>query len=111
WIFTKLEANEITMMTLGAFAILNIPFMGASHFQAKPLMKTLFFFFLCLAAYILYTYGLVQLFDLENRTPENDCIFFICTKEQAFATFIVLGVIANLFLMAISYLKLKEKEV
>lgn len=111
WIFTKLEPSEITLLVLGAFAILNIPFMGASHFQMKPLMKTLFFFFLCLAAYILYTYGLVKIFDLENRTPEDDCIFFICSKEEAFTFFIGLGILVNLFLMSISYLKLKEKEV
>lgn len=85
--------------------------MGASHFQVKPLIKTLFFFFFCFSLYFLYTYSLTQLFDLENRSPADDCVFFICDKKQALRSFIGLAVLINLFLMAISYLKLKEKEV
>lgn len=111
WALDELSGKHIALIVIMAITLLNIPFMGASHFQAKPILKTLFFFFVCLAVYFLYIYGMVQLFDLENRSTESECVWFICSQQEATNWVIGAGIFANIILMTISYLKLKEKEV
>lgn len=110
WLFKQLERLEVSLLIMALITGFHTAFMGSSHFQGKPLLKTLFFFFVANAVFSLYIFGLVKLMNLEDYTVEDDCLFFACSKEGIIRFFLALGVIANLLLLAISYFKLKEKE-
>ncbi len=111
WLFRQVDNWEFGLIILVGITLLNIPFMGASHFQAKPLIKTLFLFFVIVAIYVSYVFGLVKLLNLESYDIKDDCVLFICSKEQMVRCIMFMGLLVNSIVMTISYLKLKEKEV
>lgn len=86
-------------------------FTGAAFFTSLPLIKNLFTLTLVFSAYSLYTYSIFRGFGLDHIDPAIKRVFFIHTKNQAYAFFSVAILVINMTLIVVSWFRLKEKEV
>ena len=107
----KLKGWERGLAFFGGLLMFTIPFAGASHFQKRTLIKTLFTLAITLGAFGLLAYLLFKRLDLGNYNPVNKRITFISSKEDVIQSLCLAAIATNLLLLTVSYFKLKEKEV
>jgi hypothetical protein len=110
-IFNKFQGWERGLAIFAGLLMFTIPFTGASHFQKKTLIKTLFTLAVIVGTYGLLAYLLFKGLDLGNYNPVDDRITFISEKEHVFVSLTIFAIATNLILLTVSYFKLKEKEV
>ncbi len=110
-IFSEFQGCEKALAFFAGLLMFTIPFTGASHFQKKTLIKTLFTLAITLGAYGLLAYMLFKGLDLGNYNPVNNRITFLSSKEDIIQYLCLAAMATNLLLLTVSYFKLKEKEV
>jgi len=95
----------------GVLFVFIASFTGASHFSKSPLVKTLFSVSIIMASYALFIYLLVKGLKLEEYTITKDRLLFIHNEKEALVYTSLAITAINICLLAISYFRLKEKEV
>lgn len=110
-IFDNLQGWQRALAFFGGLLMFTIPFTGASHFQKKTLIKTLFSLAITLGAFGLFAFLLFKGLDLRNYTPVNNRVTFIHNGDDAIRALCLAAIATNLLLLTVSYFKLKEKEV
>lgn len=110
-VFTEFQGWEKALAFFAGLLMFTIPFTGASHFQKKTLIKTLFTLAITFGAFGLLAYLLFKGLDLGNYNPVNKRITFISSKEDVIQSLCLAAIATNLLLLTVSYFKLKEKEV
>lgn len=103
------EIKIIVLMCSMFFSIYMIPFMGSTIFNKAPLIKILF----CLAIIIFFNafliYFIVDVLELKNYEPDGS-ILFIDEVSEAVTAGTWASVLINIGMIAVAFLKLKEKE-
>jgi hypothetical protein len=107
----SLSVREIVLIVSLCFLIFTISFAGASYFKTLPIVKTIVVVFVLVCVYALYVYLVVEKLGLKQYNPANDRILFMRSADDAKLAGIFAAITANLFLLAISFFRLKEKEV
>lgn len=102
--------SETTLMLSGSMLLFTVPFGGSSIFMKYPLPKTLFavaaiFFF---HAFLVYFF--LDVLDFASRGPKDGKILGMDGKD-ALTFFAIYSIVANTVMIAVAYLKLKEREV
>ncbi|MFY0653064.1 MAG: hypothetical protein JXQ96_13570 [Cyclobacteriaceae bacterium] len=110
-VIQKLNGWQRGLAFFGGMLVFTIPFAGASHFQKKTLVKTLFTLSVTLGLFLFFGYLLFKGFDLKNYHPINNRITFIYSPDDAIKYLCLAAIASNLILLTVSYLKIKEKEV
>jgi len=101
-------APEKFIFVPAALFVFIAPFTGASHFTKLPLIKTIFTFTLIMGGYFLMGFLLIKATGADKYT--TDRILFI--KENNVVAFLaIFAMVINLLLLAISYFRLREREV
>jgi hypothetical protein len=113
--YLSIEIDEdswiLLMVTSMSLLAITIPFAGAAHFAKQPMVKTLFTVGILVLFFVLLIYFVFVELALENYHP-NESMFLIPTNESgAFKFLSTVFVATNVFMLVITYLKLKEKEV
>jgi hypothetical protein len=86
-------------------------FTGATHFSKSPLVKTLFTFSVIMCGYLLLIYLFYKGLDIKEYHTLNGRILFLSKGKDLIIFFAIAGTLVNLSLLAISWFRLKEKEV
>ena len=112
--FTR-EGNVKGWTTLaiiqGVLFVFITSFTGASYFSKSPLVKTLFSVSIIMGSYALFTYLLIKGLKLEEYTITSDRLLFIHNEKDAMIFSSLAITTVNICLLAISYFRLKEREV
>jgi hypothetical protein len=111
-----LEANLQSKMMAVSLALLVflIPFAGGATFCRHPLIKTLFGVSLIFLFNMLLAYLALEVFHFNryNISPRDTQIYLIPNSaEKATRFFLITSALANVWMIAIAWFKLKEKEV
>lgn len=88
-----------------------IPFTGATIFVKQPLIKTFFSVTILILCYIGLIYLLVEPLGVGKYNLETDGWIVSSQQDTINISLTILMWIANLVLLSVAYLKLKEKEV
>lgn len=110
-VINRLNGWERSLAISVGLLMLTVPFTGASHFQKKALIKTLFTLAVTVGTFGLLAYLLFKGLDLGNYTPVNNRITFIDSQDEVIMYLCLTAIATNLILLTVSYFKLKEKEV
>ncbi len=95
-----------------SFLVFVLPFTGAAMFSKQPLVKTLFSIAIIIAFYVGFIYIVVEPLGLsEYDIDESKMWLFPGDETSAFQFLTVAAVLANLVMLSVAYLKVKEKEV
>jgi len=108
---SDLGTREVVLIISISLLAFTISFAGASYFKALPIVKTIVAIFVLVCVYALYVYLVVEKLGLNQYHPANDRVLFMRSAEDAKLAGIFAAITANLFLLAISFFRLKEKEV
>ncbi len=100
------------MIVSASFLVFVLPFTGAAMFAKHPLVKTLFSIAIIIAFYVTFIYIVVEPLGLsEYDIDESDLLLFPNNEKGGFQLLTFLAIAANLIMLAVTYLKIKEKEV
>ncbi len=100
------------MIVSASFLVFVLPFTGAAMFAKHPLVKTLFSIAIIIAFYVTYIYILVEPLGLsEYDIDESNLLLFPNDEIGGFQMLTIVAVVANLVMLAVAYMKIKEKEV
>lgn len=99
---------------VGLFVII-LFFTGASHFSKSPLIKTLFFLVIVIFGYSLLSYLFIQMLKLldyrQLRLVGDGMMPYFKTGPNISIFYNIVLIVVNLSLLAMSFFKLKEREV
>lgn len=109
--YTQVEQIVQYIFIQGGLLAFILSFAGASHFSKSPLLKTLFSLSIIIAGYFLLGYLLYKILDLKDYNPKNEKILFMNIKNDMKYFVAYAFTILNLCFLAISFFRLKEKEV
>lgn len=87
-----------------------IVFTGATYFRKLPSVKTIAVLFVLFCLFMAFIYLGIEILGFKNYHKENGNLLFI-HRENAKIVTIVTAWVINIYLIVISYFKLKEKEV
>ena len=108
----EIPAWAKVMILSASFLVFVLPFTGAAMFSKHPLVKTLFSIAIIIAFYVTYIYIIVEPLGLsEYDIDESELVLFPDDEVGAFQMFSLLAIAANLVMLAVAYMKIKEKEV
>jgi hypothetical protein len=102
--------SHFTLLSIAMF-FLTIPFLGATFFKKRVLLKTLFFTAVILSSLGLYGYLVFLGFDVGEYTPTDNNIILTNEEQIAMRFLFFASIISHLVLYIVGYFKLKEKEV
>ncbi len=95
----------------GALLTFVLPFTGAAMFNKQPLVKTIFAVALIFLFYFGMAYIIIEPLGLHNYRVDESMWLVPNNDSQITTLFGVLMIAANLVMITVAYLKLKEKEV
>lgn len=99
------------LMVGAGLLVLVLPFTGSAMFNKQPLVKTLFAVALIFLVFFGTAYIVIDPLGLDQYRPPK-VMYVTPSNESEFTTlFSVFFVVANLVMLSVAYLKLKEKEV
>lgn len=104
------ELSEIALMLSGSMLLFTVPFTGASMFMKYPLPKTLFAVVAIFFFHVFLVYFFLEILDFASRGPKDGKILGMDGKD-AITFFAIYCLVANVVMIAVAYLKLKEREV
>lgn len=110
-LFSEWSSREIILAITLALLMCTLPFTGATFFQKMPLLKTILIVFLLIGIYFGFGFMIVEGFDIKDYQPADGRVLFMKNAEDAKLGVILAAALANVCLLAISYFKVKEKEV
>jgi hypothetical protein len=93
------------------FLLFTLPFAGATYFEKLPLPKTILSLFVLVGLYVGYTWIVFVYLGLKNYSTNNTWLPFLENADSGMFWATISLTIVHLTLLAITYFKLKEKEV
>ncbi len=103
WIYVIVGASSLLALIL--------PFTGSAMFGKQPLVKTLFTVALIILSFTAFTWFVLDPLGLQNYRA-HDSMWLIPTTELAALRLFGIGlIVANLTMLTVAFLKIKEKEV
>ena len=103
------ELSETALILSGTMLFFTVPFTGASIFMKYPLPKTLFAVAAIFFFHVFFVYFFLEILDFASRGPKDGKILGMDGKD-AITFFAAYCFVANAVLIAVAYLKLKERE-
>lgn len=118
-IFNKFKnQGHFLILSILSLFFMTIPFLGASHFQKRTLLKTLFYTVIILAIIGLFIYILSYFLSSDNFIFANNSFqlnfSFTNSKNSSWINtlfYYTITIAPHLIILCASYFKLKEKEV
>ncbi len=102
----------LEMLVSASFLIFVLPFTGAAMFSKHPLVKTLFSIAIIIAFYVTFIYIIVEPLGLyQYDINESELMLFPDNETSGFILLTFLAIITNLLMLAVAFMKIKEKEV
>ena len=101
----------VVLITVASILALVLPFAGASMFSKQPLIKTLFSIAAIIIFYFGVTYIVVEPLGLHKYRTNESMWLVPFTQYRALIYFTCFVIVANITMMLVAYLKVKEREV
>ncbi len=105
-------STRITVLIVSlSLLIFTASFTGASYFRNLPIVKTILFIFILICVYAGFIYLVVEKMGLDQYNPKNGRVLFLHNANEGIMAGIITSAIVNIYLLIISFFRLKEKEV